>query len=282
LSVEDGRDYLRSLMERTTCYKDHPMHKERNGKLKTQYIHGLGRAVRSFSTWAYEEGYLDENVMRRLKLPQLPKTFPEPLSEEEIQKVLSASLDSTRERLRNFSVLMLFLDTGITLDELVSLKLSRIDFAIGEMTVLGKGNKERIVPIGLQAKKALVDYIAKERPDPTSPQDEDVVYLNADGYPVTHDAVEKVFQRVKKKAEVAKLHPHACRHTFSVRYLVNGGDALSSQKILGHTSLEMTRKYVNLASGDVKEKHRKFSPMDNLGFRANRRGRPKVSGKLHQ
>jgi integrase/recombinase XerD len=270
---------LRSLMERNIRYQDHPMHKEKKGKLKTQYIHGLGRAVRSFSTWAYEEGYLDENVMRRLKLPKIPKTLPEPLTEQEIQKVLYASLNGTREPLRNFSIMVLFLDTGIRLDELVNLRLSRVDFAIGEMTVLGKGNKERIVPIGLKAKKALVDYITKERPDSANPQDEDVIFLNADGYPVTHDAVEKLFQRVKKKAEVSKLHPHACRHTFSVRYLVNGGDAFSLQKILGHTSLEMTRKYVNLASGDVKEKHRKFSPMDNIGFRAERRGRPKGSTK---
>jgi site-specific recombinase XerD len=280
LSVEDGREYLRSLMERNTRYQGHPMHKEKKGKLKTQYIHGLGRAVRSFSTWAYEEGYLEENVMRRLKLPQLPKTLPEPLTEDEIQKVLAASLDATRERLRNFSILMLFLDTWIRLDELVNLRLSRVDFSIGEMTVVGKGNKERIVPIGLQAKKALLEYITKERTDPVNPQNEDVVFLNADGYPVTHDAVEKLFQRVKKKAEVEKLHPHACRYTFSVRYLVNGGDAFSLQKILGHTSLEMTRKYVNLASGDVKEKHRKFSPMDNLGFRAKKRGRPKANGNV--
>jgi site-specific recombinase XerD len=276
LTVEDGRDYLRSLMERNKRYQDHPMHNEENGKLKVQYIHGLGRAVRSFSTWAYEEGYLDENVMRRLKLPHLPTTFPEPLSEEEIQSVLKACLDDALERTRNFAILMLFLDTGIRLDELVNLKLSKIDFTVGEMAVFGKGSKERKVPIGTQAKKALMDYVAIQRPDPVNPQHEDQVFLNADGYPITHDAVEKVFQRVKKAAGVPNFHPHACRHTFSVRYLMNGGDAFSLQKILGHTTLEMTRRYVNLASGDVKEKHRRFSPMDNLGFRARARGRPKM------
>jgi site-specific recombinase XerD len=275
LTVEDGRMYLRELMERDTRYEDHPMHKEQKGKLKIQYIHGLGRAVRSFSTWAFEEGYLDENVMRRLKLPKLPKTLPEPLGEEEIQEVLTVCLDRTYERLRNFSIMMLFFDTGIRLDELVNLKLSRIDFTIGEMTIIGKGNKERKVPIGLQAKKALVDYISLERPESSSPQDEDHVYLNSEGFPITHEVVEKLFQRVKKKTDIKKLHPHACRHTFAVRYLVNGGDAFSLQKILGHTSLEMTRKYVNMASEDVKEKHRRFSPMDNLGFRVKRRGRPK-------
>ena len=173
--------------------------------------------------------------------------------------------------------MMLFLDTGIRLDELVNLKLSRIDFTLGEMTILGKGSKERRVPIGSQAKKALIDYIAKERSEPINPQDEDKLYLSSDGYPMTHGSVEKLFQRVKKTTNVSKLHPHVCRHTFSVRYLINGGDVFSLQKILGHTSLEMTRKYVNLASGDVKDKHRRFSPMDNLGFRARRRGRPTMT-----
>jgi integrase/recombinase XerD len=276
LDVEDGRSYLRELMARGTRYEDHPMHKAQRGKLKIQYIHGLGRAVRSFSTWAHEEGYLEENVMRRLKLPQLPKTLPEPLIEEEIQRVLAVSLDQTYERLRNFSIMMLFFDTGIRLDELVNLRLSRVDFTIGEMTIIGKGNKERKVPIGLQAKKALLDYITLERPEPARLGDEDRLFLSSEGFPITHTTVEKLFQRVKQRAEIDKFHPHACRHTFAVRYLIHGGDAFSLQKILGHTSLEMTRKYVNLASEDVKEKHRRFSPMDNLGFRVKGRGRPKL------
>lgn len=229
LTVDDGRDYLHFLMDRKTRYTNHPMHKVRDGKLTTYYIHGLGRALRSFSTWAYEEGYLEENIMRRLKLPKLPTTYPEPLSQEEIERILSACLDDTADRLRNFSIMMMFLDTGIRLDELTGLKLSRIDFTVGEMTVFGKGSKERKVPIGLQAKKALLEYLSKERPDPLNPQDEDIVYLNVDGYPITHGAVEKAFQRVRKKAGIPKLHPHICRHTFSVRYLANGGDAFSLQ-----------------------------------------------------
>jgi integrase/recombinase XerC len=157
-------------MDRDQKYQDHPLHKVQKGKLKVQYIHGCGRVVHSFSTWAYQEGYLEENVMRRLKLPQLPKVLPEPLIELEIQSILAASLDNTQERLRNFSIMMLFLDTGIRLDELVNLKLSSIDFSLGEMTILGKGSKECRVPIGSQAKKALIDYIAKERSEPISHQ----------------------------------------------------------------------------------------------------------------
>ena len=108
--------------------------------------------------------------MRRLKLPRLPVTQPEPLTEDEIRRVLAACLDSTYECRRNFAMLMLFLDTGIRLGELVNLRLSRIDFPLGEMTVIGKGNKERKVPVGSQAKKALLEYISKERREPLSPQ----------------------------------------------------------------------------------------------------------------
>ncbi|MFZ2095180.1 MAG: tyrosine-type recombinase/integrase [Anaerolineales bacterium] len=75
--------------------------------------------------------------------------------------------------------------------------------------------------------------ITSQHPDPVNPQHEDQVFLNADGYPITHEAAEKVFQRVKKAVGVAKFHPHACRHTFSVRYLMDDGDAFSLQKILG-------------------------------------------------
>jgi hypothetical protein len=76
------------------------------------------------------------------------------------------------------------------------------------------------------------------------------------------------------KTDIAQLHPHTCWHTFAVRYLIHGGDAFSLEEILGHTSGEMTRRYVNLASEDVKEKYRRFSPMDNLGFRVKGKGRP--------
>jgi len=274
LTVEHGRGYLRELMGREVKYSCHPMHVARQGKLAIQYIHGCGRAVRSFSSWAYEEGYLEENIMQRLKLPKLPSTQPEPLNEEEIRRVLGVCLDSTLERLRNFAMLMLFMDTGLRLNEVITLKQSHIDFVMGEMTILGKGNKERRVPLGSQAKKALIDYLSKERPEPENPRDADCAFLSADGQPITKEVVEKVFQRIKKAAGLTKFHPHICRHTFSVRYLMNGGDVFSLQRILGHSSLEMTRKYVNLASGDVKDKHRMFSPMDNLNFRGSTRGRP--------
>jgi site-specific recombinase XerD len=96
LTVEDGREYLGFLMEKDKRYSDHPYHNEKNGKLTIYYIHRLGRALRSFSSWAYEEGYIEENVMRRLKLPKLPNTYPEPLSQSEIETILIIKLTKSR------------------------------------------------------------------------------------------------------------------------------------------------------------------------------------------
>jgi site-specific recombinase XerD len=101
------------------------------------------------------------------------------------------------------------------------------------------------------------------------------MFLNMAGDPITKDAVEKLMQRLSRRASIPRLHPHLLRHTFAVRYLMNGGDVFTLQKILGHASLEMTRKYIALASGDVKEKHRQYSPVDNLGVIEKKRGRPR-------
>ncbi len=191
--------------------------------------------------------------------------------------MLTVCLEHTLERLRNYSMMMTFLDTGLRLSELINLRLSKIDMPLGEMSIFGKGSKERRVPIGTQAKRAMIDYMSRERPEPAHPQDADRVYLSADGRPMSNEVVEKVFQRVKQAAHLKKFHPHICRHTFSVRYLLNGGDVFTLQKILGHTSLEMTRKYVNLAAGDVKDMHRRSSPMDNLDYAPKRRGRPRLN-----
>ena len=264
LNVEDGRDFIRDLMERDIKYRDHPMIKPKSGKLSIQYVHGCGRSVRSFSTWANEEGYLDDNVMQRLKLPKLPKVFPEPLTEIQIKRVLDNCLYHTMEGQRNFTMMMLFFDCGLRLSELINLRISKIDLAMGEMTILGKGNKERKVPFGTQTKKALIEYMAKARREPDNAQDADRLFLNCDGRLITPAVIAKLFERVKRATELHDFHPHLCRHTFAVRYLINGGDVFSLQKILGHSSLEMTRKYVNLASDDVKDKHRLYSPMDKL------------------
>jgi len=131
---------------------------------------------------------------------------------------------------------------------------------------MGKGGKERIVPFGASAEKALLRYLLRFRPGPFNPTIR-CFFLTQDGKPVTRNCMKMVFQRIARKSGVNRLHPHLCRHTFATNYLLNGGDVFSLQQILGHTTLEMVRRYVTLASTHVTVQHRKFSPMDRLNLR---------------
>ena len=274
LTIEDGRAFVKYLMERKHRYTDHKLRDEVEGGLAPTTIHGYVRALRSFSSWLYDEGHTDDNIFVGIKPPKLPQTLINPLSDDEIRKLLLAVQRDTLEGTRNYAILLMFLDAGVRLSELINLKMGDVDFGVGQFKVFGKGAKERLVPLGQTAKKALIRYVEQARPDPVNPT-EQRVFLTVSGLPISKDSVEKIIQRLAKRTGIARLHPHLFRHSFAVRYLVNGGDVFTLQKILGHASLDMTRKYVTLASADVKEKHILFSPIDHLGLADYRRGRPR-------
>jgi len=128
--------------------------------------------------------------------------------------------------------------------------------------VSGKGQKERIVPLGLYTKKLLLKYISGYRPLPE--YETKKLFIDKTLKPMTECAVKQLFRRLNKRTKIDRLHPHILRHTFSTKYLMNGGDIFSLQQILGHTSLEMVRRYSHLASAYVLKNHKKFSPLDNI------------------
>ena len=274
LTLQDGRAFVQSLMERKTRYPGHDIRPEIEGGLAPQTIHGFVRSLRTFASWLQREGYTEDNIFQAIKPPKLPQTLIQPLTEDEIRRLLLAVPRDTHEGVRSYAIVLLFLDTGIRLSELVNLKISDIDFVVGQFRVLGKGAKERLVPMGLTARRAVIRYKEHVRPQPVRPL-EDRLFLTVAGDPISRDSVTRIIERLARRAGIPRLHPHLMRHTFAVRYLVNGGDVFTLQKILGHSTLEMTRRYVTLASGDVKDKHRQYSPIDNLGLVESRRGRPK-------
>ncbi|HHH81357.1 MAG TPA: hypothetical protein ENL35_00005 [Chloroflexi bacterium] len=274
LSVDHARDFIRFLMERSSKYPDHPHHREVAGGLSPTTINGFARSLRAFSSWLQEDGYTQANVLRPLKPPKVPKTLIKPLSEDELRKILLAIPYDSPEGARNLAIVMMFCDTGVRLSELTDLKMQDFDAGLGECKVFGKGAEERIVPIGYAAKRSVIRYIERFRPEPLNPR-EDRLFLTADGRPLSRNAVGQMVARLKRRTGIPRLHPHLFRHTFAVRYLVNGGDVFSLQRILGHKSLEMTRRYIALANTDIKDRHRQYSPMDNLGLAIGGRGRPR-------
>ncbi len=130
---------------------------------------------------------------------------------------------------------------------------------------MGKSRKERIVPICNNAQRALQSYLFRFRPKPTSPVINNV-FLSTSSKSLTENSVKLMFTRLTKRSRVYRLHAHLCRHTFAARFLVNGGDVFTLQQILGHSTLEMVKHYVNLASSHIAIQHQKFSPLDRLNL----------------
>lgn len=160
---------------------------------------------------------------------------------------------------------MMLLDTGLRIGEVARLKTDDLHLDKGIIKVLGKGKKDRFVPIGSNSQKVLQRYLFRYRPRQNDSQN-DHVFLSTDGSPLTENSPKLMFARLAHRSGVKRLHAHLCRHTFATKFLINGGDVFSLQQILGHATLEMVSHYVNLASSHVTLQHRRFSPLDRLNL----------------
>ena len=255
----------------------HPYVPSPGGNLAAISVQTYVRALKAFFSWLHREGYTEHNILADLRPPKAPQKLVKVLADEEIRRIL-ASLDrDTATGCRNTAMIITLLDTGLRLSELTNLKMADAHIDEGYLKVMGKGSKERIVPIGGLAQKVLLRYIHHFRPEPLNIV-EDTLLLTLEGRQLTGNAVKEIIERISKKSGVARLHPHLCRHTFATNYLINGGDVFSLQQILGHSSLEMVRRYVTLASSQVRVQHRKFSPMDRMNLGRVRLGRMPRNG----
>jgi integrase/recombinase XerD len=171
-------------------------------------------------------------------------------------------------------MIMLLYDTGIRLSELISLDFRKIDFNQSCLVVNGKGNRERTVPFGREARRTLWRYMTSFRPEPDSPQVIQM-FLTNKGLPLKPRAVQSMLSRLGKRAGISEVRcsPHTLRHTFAKQYLMCGGDVFSLQRILGHSSLEVVKIYINLLSSEICRQHSKFSPLDNMEMAAPRYGK---------
>ena len=258
------REYVLYLMRRTR-YENHPYTPAKPELLSTATIHGHVRTLRAFFNWLVVEGLAQNNPANDLKPPKVVRKVVSTLSDEEIRAILS-TFSTTSSDARNQTLFMILLDTGLRIGELVNLKMEDVHMDEGYLKVLGKGKKERIVPIGNNAQKALQRYLFRFRPKPINPVVNNV-FLSHNSNHLTENSMKLMFTRLAKRSGVYRLHAHLCRHTFATRFLINGGDVFSLQQILGHSTLEMVRHYVNLASSHIAIQHQKFSPLDRLNLR---------------
>ena len=276
LNLDVAREFVLYLQTRRK-WSRHPHIPSPDDKLKAISVQNYVRGLRSFFNWLYKEGYTEENLLAQLRPPKFPQKLVEVLTEEEIARILACLDADTASGCRDMAMVITFLDSGLRLSELTALCFSDAHIDQGSLKVMGKGSKERIVPIGGLAQKALQRYVFHFRPEPWR-EDKDHLFLTLEGKPMSINSVQLVFSRLAKKSGVKRFHTHLCRHTFATNYLINGGDVFSLQQILGHTSLEMVRRYVTLASAQVRVQHRKFSPMDRMNLGRIKLGRAGGNG----
>ena len=262
ITTNDLRRFVLALQE--TCkWKDHPRHKPQAVKLSPQTVETYARAIRAFFGYLYREGLLDSNPMAKARMPKVPKKVVPTFSAKELERLLSQPDKSTDVGFRDYCLLLLFADTAARLSEVANLKVDDVDLEDGYLKVMGKGSKERIIPFGQRVAKGLLKYKVKHRPEPLA---SDHFFLTADGRALNAKRIEDVITAYGRKAGLQRCYPHKLRHTSSVLYLRNGGDPFSLQKKLGHSSLNMTRHYSNLADSDVKARHMKFGVVDRLAL----------------
>jgi site-specific recombinase XerD len=198
--------------------------------------------------------------LRALRRPHVPRRLIALFSDAELRRLLA--LADERER----ALVLLLFDTGLRLSELVSLRVGDVR-PDGTLHVLGKGAKERIVPLGTTARRALVRYLGtRARASAIDP-----LFTGRQGA-LSQRGTQQAIARLGRRAGVGtRCSPHTFRHTFAHGYLVNGGDVFSLQQILGHATLDMVRRYVTLSEADLVARHRTASPADRLaGARGQR------------
>ena len=204
--------------------------------------------------------------MASIPIPKAPAKIINAFSEEQLKKLLAACRLNDTYGCRNLAIILLLLDSGIRVSELVNIEIGDVNLAEGLIKIrIAKGGKERMVPVGSVTLKALWRYIHSSRPMPLSERIERL-FLNSNGLPLTKNGVQQMIRRLGRKAGISEVRcsPHTFRHSFSKNYLLNGADIYSLQKILGHSSLASVKIYLNLFSCDLKKQHQRFPPVDTL------------------
>jgi len=239
---------------------------EQSREISPYTVQCKARALKAFSSWLFAEGYTAANLLANVKMPKVPTKIVEPLTATEIDNLISVQNPLTAIGCRDIAILVTLLDTGIRLSELSSLRFDDTHVEENYLKVVGKGNKERMVPIGALAQKVLWRYVFHFRPEPMSELD-NYLFLTLDGKYLQPNAVKLLLKRWGRRAGVSRLHAHLCRHTYATNFLNHKcGDVFRLQQILGHTTLEMVNRYVHYASAWDMIQGRVSSPVDQMGI----------------
>lgn len=220
-------------------------------------------AVRSLYRYLLREGYIEENPIKLTTSPRLEKRLPECLSEEELNRLLSAPSEDTAQGVRDRAILEIVYASGMRISEITSLNLGQINLQTGEIKVLGKGSKERMVLIGEMAIISLKKYLETGRPRLVSLKgDRNALFINRFGKRLSARSIQNTLGRMALKAGIDKhVYPHLLRHTFATHMLDGGADLRVVQELLGHSSLGTTQVYTHVTQAQARKVYLAAHPM---------------------
>jgi integrase/recombinase XerD len=255
---------LRHLMDFLANERERPLETEppeSKRKLSSESVYLEIAALRAFYRFAEAERYLPVNLAENLSLPRRWKRLPKALTDAEIKRLLTPETAETPALLCDQAILELAYSSGLRLSELKNVRLEQLHLDAGFINVIGKGNKERIVPVGSKAKKAIERYLHVGRPKLVTSKSPANLFLNRRG--LSFAAVTlwlRVKQRVKRSGVERNVTPHMLRHSFATHLLEHGADLRVIQELLGHASISTTEIYTHVAGTRLREVHRRFHP----------------------
>ena len=218
-------------------------------------------ATKMFFRFLTSEGYIKENPARLLEAPRLSRKLPDVLSMADVERLLAKPDPSTPMGKRDCAMLELLYATGLRVSELVGLKVLSINLESGHVRTLGKGSKERLVPMGGKAIQAVREYLSNGRYQLLKGANLPYLFLNFRGCPLTRQGFWKIIKKYGKEAGIQKeITPHSIRHSFASHLLEAGADLRSVQVMLGHEDISTTQIYTHVTRKRLKEVHAKCHP----------------------
>ena len=217
-------------------------------------------AIKGFYKFLFTEGHIKLNPAVQLKSPKLEKYLPDTLTIEEVEKLLETPDLVKFKGIRDKAILETLYATGMRVSELTELKISDVNLDVGFMKCLGKGSKERIVPIGSKAIESIKNYLSGRKKADTN-TNSDFLFLNPSGKKISRISIWKIIKKNAKIAGITKeISPHTLRHSFASHILERGADLRTIQEMLGHSSISTTQIYTHIDKKFLKKQHKKFHP----------------------
>ncbi len=218
-------------------------------------------AVRTYYGFLIAEGHVKADPTEQVEMPRTWRRLPGVLSRDDVEKILEAPQIGDRLYWRDKALLEFAYASGVRVSELATLKLRDVDLEEGVATVFGKGAKERIVPIGRSAQRALDIYMRETRPALARHAGQGTVFLNAQGRPLTRMGIWKILRKHVKRSGVRKrVTPHTLRHCFATHLLEGGADLAAVQEMLGHADISTTQIYTHVDREYLRDVHKRFHP----------------------